>query len=33
MAEIAKLNGKKRYYTPDEVMEEKYASMQLTFED
>ena len=33
MAEIAKLDGKKRYYTPDEVMEEKYASMQLTFED
>lgn len=32
MAEIAKLDGKKRYYTPDDAMEEKYASMQLSFE-
>ena len=32
MAEIAKLDGKKRYYTPDDATEEKYASMQLAFE-
>lgn len=32
MAEIAKLDGKKRYYTPDDATEEKYASMQLVFE-
>ena len=32
MAEIAKLDGKKRYYTPDDATEEKYASMQLSFE-
>ena len=32
MAEIAKLDGKKRYYMPDDATEEKYASMQLVFE-
>ena len=32
MAEIANLDGKKRYYTPDDATEEKYASMQLSFE-
>lgn len=32
MAEIAKLDGKKRYYTLDDATEEKYASMQLAFE-
>lgn len=32
MTEIAKLDGKKRYYTPDDATEEKYASMQLAFE-
>ena len=32
MAEIAKLGGKKRYYTPDDATEEKYASMQLAVE-
>ena len=32
MAEIAKLDGKKRYYTLDDATEEKYASMQLSFE-
>jgi organophosphate reductase len=32
MAEIAKLDGKKRYYTPNDATEEKYASMQLAFE-
>lgn len=32
MAEIAVLDGKKRYYTPDEVQEESYASMHLPFE-
>lgn len=32
MAEIAKLDGKKCYYTPDEATEEKYASMQIAFE-
>ena len=32
MAEIAKLDGKKCYYTPDEATEEKYASMQLAFD-
>ena len=32
MAEIAKLDCKKRYYTLDDATEEKYASMQLSFE-
>ena len=32
MAEIAVLDGKKRYYTPDEAQEELYASMHLPFE-
>jgi len=32
MAEIAKLDGKKRYYHPDNVTEEGYASMHLCFE-
>lgn len=32
MAEIAVLDGKKRYYTPDEAQEESYASMHLPFE-
>lgn len=33
MAEIAKLDGTKRYYTPDEKTEEQYATMKLGFED
>lgn len=33
MAEIAKLDGKKRYYTADNATEEKYASMHLPFEN
>lgn len=32
MAEIAKLDGKKRYYTANAATEEKYASMHLPFE-
>lgn len=32
MAEIAVLDGKKRYYMPDESQEESYASMHLPFE-
>ena len=32
MEEIAKLDGKKRYYHPDNVTEEGYASMHLCFE-
>lgn len=32
MAEIAMLDGKKRYYTADAAQEEKYASMHLPFE-
>lgn len=32
MAEIAVLDGKKRYYTADAAQEEKYASMHLPFE-
>lgn len=33
MAEIAKLDGTKRYYTPDPKTEEQYASFKLGFED
>lgn len=33
MAEIAALDGKKRYYTADAAQEEKYASMHLPFEN
>lgn len=32
MAEIAKLDGTKKYYDPDEETVEKYASMHLPFE-
>lgn len=32
MAEIAKLDGTKRYYVPDEATVEKYAAMHLPFE-
>ena len=32
MAEIAKLDGTKKYYKPDEETVEKYASMHLPFE-
>ena len=32
MAEIAKLDGTKKYYEPDEETVEKYASMHLPFE-
>ena len=32
MAEIAMLDGKKRYYTADAAQEEKHASMHLPFE-
>ncbi len=32
MAEIAKLDGTKKYYEPDEATVEKYASMHLPFE-
>lgn len=32
MAEIAKLDGTKKYYTADNAAEEKYASMHLPFE-
>ena len=31
-AEIAKLDGTKKYYEPDEATVEKYASMHLPFE-
>ncbi len=33
MAEIAKLDGTKKYYTPDGATEENYATMHLPFED
>lgn len=33
MAEIAKLDGTKKYYVPDEVTVEKYATMRLPFEE
>lgn len=33
MAEIAKLDRTKKYYTADNATEEKYASMHLPFED
>lgn len=33
MAEIAKLDGTKKYYTADNATEEKYASMHLPFEN
>lgn len=32
MAEIAKLDGTKKYYNPDNATEEKYAEMHLPFE-
>ena len=32
MAEIAKLDGTKKYYVPDEATVEKYATMHLPFE-
>lgn len=32
MAAIAKLDGKKKYYNPDNATEEKYAQMHLPFE-
>lgn len=32
MAEIAKLDGKKKYYVPDEALVESYAGMHLPFE-
>lgn len=32
MAEIAKLDGTKRFYTPSEEREESYANMHLSFE-
>lgn len=32
MAEIAKLDGTKKYYVPDEVLVESYAGMHLPFE-
>lgn len=32
MAEIAKLDGTKRYYTADDATEEKYVAMHLPFE-
>ena len=32
MAEIAKLDGTKKYYVADNAMEEKYATMHLPFE-
>ena len=32
MAEIAKLDGTKKYYNPDEATVEKYATMHLPFE-
>lgn len=33
MAEIAKLDGTKKYYVPDEATVEKYATMHLPFEE
>lgn len=33
MKEIAKLDGTKRYYHPDEALEEKYATMHLPYEN
>ena len=33
MAESAKLDGTKKYYVPDEVTVEKYATMRLPFEE
>lgn len=33
MAEIAKLDGKKKYYNPDAATEENYATMHLPFEN
>ncbi len=32
MNKIAKLDGTKKYYTPDPATEESYASMHLPFE-
>ena len=32
MVEIAKLDGTKKYYTPDADTEERYATMHLPFE-
>ncbi len=31
MAEIAKLDGTKKYYEPDNETEEKYAEIELNF--
>ncbi len=33
MPEIAELDGKKKYYEPDNATEEKYATMHLPFEE
>ncbi|MBO6204137.1 MAG: aldo/keto reductase [Selenomonas sp.] len=33
MSEIAELDGKKKYYEPDNATEEKYATMHLPFEE
>lgn len=33
MAEIARLDGTKKYYNPDNATEEKYAEMHLSFEN
>ena len=32
MDEIARLNGTKKYYEPDNAAEEKYTTMHLPFE-
>ncbi|MBR1695673.1 MAG: aldo/keto reductase, partial [Selenomonas sp.] len=33
MSEIAEMDGKKKYYEPDNAKEEKYATMRLPFEE
>ena len=33
MSELAELDGKKKYYEPDNATEEKYATMHLPFEE
>lgn len=33
MSEIAEMDGKKKYYEPDNATEEKYATMRLPFEE
>ena len=33
MSELAELDGKKKYYEPDNATEEKYATMRLPFEE